>query len=153
MITSCIAYVKLASDDRFKCLRVKTRKMKQFKCFCPTYTCTTPAACSYQGELLGLLAIHLILLSISKINPTLTGSVHIFPDCLGALNRVKNLPPHQIPSKSRHSRVLTMIMIHCSSMSFDCLFLHISAHQDNRKEFESLLRVAQLNCACDFGVK
>jgi len=41
-----------------------------------------------------LLAIHLILLSINKINPTLTGSVHIFSDCLGALNRVKNLPLH-----------------------------------------------------------
>ena len=46
-----------------------------------------------------------------------------------------------------------MIMIHCSSMSFDHLFLHVSAHQDDRDEFESLLREAQLNCACDFGVK
>jgi hypothetical protein len=80
------------------------------------------AACLYQGELLGLLAIHLILLSINKIDPTLTGSVHIFSDCLGALNKVKNLPPHRIPSKCRHSDELKMIMIHCSSMSFDHLF-------------------------------
>jgi len=58
----------------------------------------TRAACSYRGELLGLLAIHLILLSINKINPTLTGSVHIYSDCMGALNKVKNLPPHRIPS-------------------------------------------------------
>ena len=63
----------------------------------------TMAACLYQGELLGLLAIHLILLSINKINPTLTGSVHIFSDCLGVLNKVKNLTPHQIPSRCRHS--------------------------------------------------
>ena len=46
-----------------------------------------------------------------------------------------------------------MIMIHCSSMSFDHLFLHVSAHQDNREEFESLSQEAQLNCACDFGAK
>jgi hypothetical protein len=48
----------------------------------------TMAACSYGGEFLGLLAIHLILLSINKINPTLTGSVHIYSDCLGTLNKL-----------------------------------------------------------------
>ena len=68
-----------------------------------TFSEQTMAACSYQGKLLGLLAIHLILLSINKINPTLTGSVHIFSDCLGVLNKVKNLTPHQIPSKCHHS--------------------------------------------------
>jgi hypothetical protein len=113
----------------------------------------TMAACSYRGELLGLLAIHLILLSINKIDPTLTGSVHIYSDCLGALDKVKNLPPHRIPSKCRHSDVLKMIMIHCSSMSFDRLFSHVPAHQDDREDFENLSREAQLNCACDFGAK
>jgi hypothetical protein len=114
----------------------------------------TMAACSYRGELLGLLlAIHLILLSINKINPTLTGSVHIYSDCLGALNKVKNLPPHRIPSKCRHSDVLKMIMIQCSAMSFDRLFSHVPAHQDDIEDFESLSQEAQLNCACDFGAK
>jgi hypothetical protein len=113
----------------------------------------TMAACSYCSELLGLLAIHLVLLSINKINPTQTGSVHIFSNCLGALNKVKNLPPHRIPSKCRHSDVLKTIMIHCSSMSFDCLFSHVSAHQDNRDKFENLSQEAQLNCARDFGAK
>jgi hypothetical protein len=41
----------------------------------------TIAACSYQGELLGLMAIHLILLSVNRMDPTLTGSVHIY-SCL-----------------------------------------------------------------------
>jgi hypothetical protein len=113
----------------------------------------TMAACLYQGKLLGLLAIRLILLSINKIYPTLTGSVHIFSDCLGGLNKVKNLPPHRIPSKCRHSDVLKMIMIHCSYMSFNCLYSHGSADQDDREECESLSREAQLNCACDFRAK
>jgi hypothetical protein len=47
----------------------------------------TMAACSYQGKLLGLLAIHLILLSVNKVNPNLTGSVHIYSNCLGALKK------------------------------------------------------------------
>ena len=45
------------------------------------------AVCSYQGELLGLMAIHLILLSISKITPDRMGSAHIFSNCLGALDK------------------------------------------------------------------
>ncbi len=73
--------------------------------------------------------------------------------CLGVLNKVKNLPLHRIPNICRHSDVLRMIMIHCSLMSFDRLFSHVSAQQDDRDEFESLSREAQLNCACNFGAK
>ena len=113
----------------------------------------TIAACSYRGELLGLLAIHLILLSINKVNPNLLGSVHIYSDCLGALDKVKNLLPHRIPSKCRHSDVLKNIMIHCSAMMFDCLFSHVPAHQDDREDFENLSRQSQLNCTADFGAK
>jgi hypothetical protein len=36
------------------------------------------AACSYRGELIGLMAIHLILLAINEVNPGLEGSVHIY---------------------------------------------------------------------------
>ena len=57
----------------------------------------TLAACVYRGELLGLLAIHLILLAINKLSPSLTGSVQIYSDCLGALNNVENLPPASPP--------------------------------------------------------
>jgi hypothetical protein len=40
---------------------------------------------AYRGELLGLMAIHLILLSINKINCNLSGGVEIVSGCLGAL--------------------------------------------------------------------
>jgi hypothetical protein len=113
----------------------------------------TIAACSYRRELIGLLAIHLLLLSISRVTPELTGSVHIYLDCLGALNKVKNLPPHRIPSKCRHSDVLKNIMVHCSGLSFTRLFSYVLAHQDDRTRFEDLSRLAQLNCAVDFGAK
>ncbi len=118
-----------------------------------TFSDQTIAACSYRGELIGLLAIHLLLLSISKVSPDLPGSVHIYLDCLGALNKVKNLPPNRIPSKCRHSDVLKNILVNCSGLSFTRLFLHVSAHQDNRSRFEDLSQPAQLNCVVDFGAK
>ena len=48
---------------------------------------------AYRGELLGLMAIHLIILSINKMNRKLSGSVEIVSDCLGAPKRVNRLPP------------------------------------------------------------
>jgi hypothetical protein len=53
----------------------------------------TTDAGSYWGELLGFMAIHLILQAIKEVTPGLRGSVHILSDCLGALCKVKNLPP------------------------------------------------------------
>ena len=92
----------------------------------------TLAACAYRGELLGLLAIHLILLSVNKIQPTLQGSVHIYSDCLGALNKVKHLPPHRIPTSCKHSDILKTILIHCNNLSFEQLFSHVDAHCTSR---------------------
>ncbi len=53
---------------------------------------------AYRGELLDLMAIHLILLSVNKFHQNLLGSVKIVSDCLGALKRVTYLPPCRIPS-------------------------------------------------------
>jgi hypothetical protein len=76
-------------------------------------------AFSYGGELIGLMAIHLILLTINKVNPGLKGFVHIYSDCLGALEKVKNLPPTRIPSRLAHLDVLKNILVNRSNLSFD----------------------------------
>lgn len=47
---------------------------------------------AYRGELSGLLAIHLILLAVNKVEPHLRGSVKIYSYCLGALTKVTTLP-------------------------------------------------------------
>ncbi len=99
------------------------------------------------------LAIHLILLSIHKVSPNTIRSVHIYSDCLGALDKVKKLPPHRIPTRCCHSDVLKNIMVHCSSMSFDRIFSDVSAHQDDRVAFNNLSRHAQLNWMVDYGAK
>ena len=74
---------------------------------------TNVSANAYQGELLGLMAIHLILRSINKIAPPLSGLVTIIPDCLGAIGRVGHLPPHRIPIRCKHSGILKNILVSC----------------------------------------
>ena len=108
---------------------------------------------AYQGELLGLMAIHLILLSVNKINPTLKGRVEIVSDCLGAMKRVSCLPPYRIPSRCRHSDILKNILVHCKDLSFATYYTHIKAHQDDHTSFQNLDRKAQLNCICDHAAK
>jgi hypothetical protein len=53
-----------------------------------SFTECTPDAGSYRGELLGLMAIHLILLGVNTFHIGIKGSVHIWSDCLGALDKV-----------------------------------------------------------------
>ena len=111
------------------------------------------AACAYRGELLGLLSIHLILLSVNAVYPELKGMAVIYSDCLGALGRVRDLPPFRIPTRCKHSDILKMILVNCGNLTFERVYKHVAAHQDDSKAFHKLVRPAQLNCACDAGAK
>jgi hypothetical protein len=108
---------------------------------------------AYRGELLDLMVIHLILLSMNKINPKLKGRVEIISDCLGAMKRVSCLPPYRIPLQCRHSDILTNILVHCRDLRFATYYTHIKAHQNNHTSFQNLDRKAQLNCICDHAAK
>ena len=114
---------------------------------------TSTAASAYQGELLGLLAIHLILLATNTVQRELRGSVKIYSYCLSALTKVATLPKNRIPTRCRHSDILKNIMIHCSDLTFDCTYLHVRAHQDDRIAYDKCGRPAQLNCLCDGDTK
>ncbi len=108
---------------------------------------------AYQGELLGLMAIHLILLSIDKINGAINGSAEIVSNCLGALQRITELPPYRIPSCCEHSDILKNILVNCQALSFTVHYRHVRAHQDNSTSFKNLSRKAQLNCICNHTAK
>ncbi len=56
------------------------------------------AADAYRGELLGLMAVHLLFLAVETVSPGLSGSATIYSDCIGAMGRVAKLPPYHIPS-------------------------------------------------------
>jgi len=113
----------------------------------------SPNARSYRGKLLGLMAIHLILKAVNEVSPNLPGSVKILSDCLGALNRVKDLPPYRIPTQCSHSDILKNIMVNCSNLSFSCIFSRVRAHQDDKQDYGKLPREAQLNCQMDYLAK
>jgi hypothetical protein len=113
----------------------------------------TPNAGSYQGELLGLMAIHLILWGINEVHQDLEGLVHILSDCLGALDKVENLPLYRIPTQCSHFNILKNIMVNCSDLPFARIFSHVKAHQDDHTGYESLTHSAQLNCQMDYYAK
>ena len=110
-------------------------------------------ACAYRGELLGLLAIHLVLKAVNTLQPNLSGEVCIGSDCLGALGRVSSLPPDRLPSGTKHSDILKVLMTQCQSYSFDCKYVHVQAHQDDKVEYGALSRISQLNCCMDHAAK
>ena len=49
---------------------------------------------AFQGELLGLMAVHLLLLAVTTVSPGLTDLVQVYSDCLEALSWVPELPPY-----------------------------------------------------------
>jgi hypothetical protein len=108
---------------------------------------------AYRGELLGLMATHLILLSVNKIHWMLARSVEIVLDCIGALKQVTYLPPYQIPSQCHHSDILKTILVYCYGLTFTTYHSHVKAHQDDQASFINLSRKAQLNCICDHAAK
>lgn len=108
---------------------------------------------AYRGELIGLLAIHLILAAVNKVVPDLQGSVQIFSDCLGALGRVTTLPTSRLPNNTKHADILKILVLHCSSFSFLSSYHHVKAHQDDHLAYSCLVRAAQLNCQVDYCTK
>jgi hypothetical protein len=120
---------------------------------CGSFLETLLVANAYRGELLGLMAVHLILLSVNKICPQLSGSVEIVSDCLGALKRVSYLPPYCIPLRCCHSDILKTILVYCRGLTFTMYYSHVKAHQDDKDSFSKLSRKAQLNCICNHAAK
>jgi hypothetical protein len=111
------------------------------------------AANAFQGELLGLMAIHLLLLAVNTVSPGLAGRVKIYSDCLGALGRTADLPLYCIPTRCKDSDVLKMILVNCCGLLFHREYIHVDAHQDNLKRWEDFLQKAQLNAVCYAGAK
>ena len=111
------------------------------------------SASAYRGELMGLMAIHLILEGVQRTSLGIPGSVSIYTDCLGAKGRVEHIPSARIPAKRKHADVLKTIMITCQGWSFRTSFHHVKAHQDDNIPFQLLDRPAQLNCLMDEKAK
>jgi hypothetical protein len=111
------------------------------------------SANAYQGELLGLMAAHLILCGEAELHPALGGRVRLYSDCAGALDKLENLPPQRLPAKCKHLDILKNILLHCKNLPFKIISTHIPAHHDDNMDFRLLSQPAQLNCVVDAGAK
>ena len=111
------------------------------------------SACAYRGELMGLMAIHLILLAANKVRPGLKGKIDIHCDCLGGMEKVAGLPANRIPTKCSHSDILKNIMVNCRQLTCEIEYLHVRAHQDDDVSYHLLSRPSQLNCIVDIKAK
>lgn len=92
-------------------------------------------ASAYQGRLLGLMTIHLILQALHKVVGTLTGNIRIYSDCEGALSKVWWLPAARIPARSRHSDIIKIILQTWDMVTGVCSYKHVKAHQDDAVGF------------------
>lgn len=110
-------------------------------------------ACAYRGELLGLLAIHLILLSVDTVTGGLEGLMDIYSDCLTAIWTIGNLPPTMIPARFKHADILKILLIKCAHLTACRRLIHVPAHQDDEEDFDQLTRPSQLNCIMDQRAK
>ena len=102
---------------------------------------------------MGLMVIHLILQGVNEISPALGGLVTIISDFLGAIGRAEHLPTHRIPSRCKHLDILKNISVSCSNLTFQRVFEHVDAHQDEWGAYKSLTRPEQLNCLMDGKAK
>jgi hypothetical protein len=114
---------------------------------------STLAAYTYRGKLLGLMAIHLLLVRISRVHASLVGSVEVVSDCLGVLTHVIYLPPYWITSRCKHLDILKNILVNCRDLIFTLYYSHVKAHQDDNTTFDKLSRKSQLNCICNHLAK
>jgi hypothetical protein len=87
-----------------ECLRGRERIIGLFKE-------ALKVANAYRGELLGLMAIHLILVSMNRLHKSLSGKAKVVSNCLGSLGWVVHLPPYWILSRCRHSDILKNILV------------------------------------------
>jgi hypothetical protein len=95
----------------------------------------------------------LILLAVNKLCPDLVEMVRIASDCLGALGWVVDLPSDRLPSGIKHSDILKVLMLQCREFSFNCIYEHVEAHQDNHDSYQDLRQPAQLSCCMDADAK
>ena len=59
-----------------------------YGCLSLSFSQINRQANAYRSELLGLMAVHLLLLGIQEAQPDLQGNVLIYSDCQGSLSRI-----------------------------------------------------------------
>ncbi len=121
--------------------------------FTGVFAVSGKASNAYRGELLGLLAVHLVLQSVQETSPNLRGSAEVYCDCLGAINKVTLLRQQRIPTRTKHSDILKLVAAAKAALEIDIKYSHGAGRQDSLLDYYTRPRSAQLNCECDYAAK
>jgi hypothetical protein len=93
---------------------------------------------SYQGELLGLLAVHLLVLAIEKFYDLPPGPRGLVAcDNLGGLNKSKQRRK-KIPPSAKHADILRSLRRVHSQLVGHLQYQHIYGHQDRKKTWQQM---------------
>jgi hypothetical protein len=113
-----------------------------------TFEISTKAG-SYRGELLGLLAVHLLVSAVEiffDLPPGLRGLVAC--DNLGGLNRSKQRKK-KIPPSGKHADILRSLRRVHAQLRGQLRYQHVYGHQDRKKTWEQMTLLEKLNYKCD----
>jgi hypothetical protein len=107
------------------------------------------AAGSYRGELLGLLVIHVFVLTVCEFYGCNEGSRGLVAcDNLGGLNKSKERRK-KIPSGAKHADILRSLRRVHARLKGKLQYQHVYGHQDRRKTYAQMTLLERLNCICD----
>jgi hypothetical protein len=100
---------------------------------------------SYRGEILGLLAINLLILAVERfyeLEPGPRGLVGC--DNLGGLNKLKERR-RKIPSSAKHADILRSLRRVHASLRGTLQYKHVYGHQDKHKTWDKMTLLERLN--------
>ena len=107
------------------------------------------SASSYRGELLGLCAINVILLALSKVGEvTNRPSITVWCDNKGAINRASD-SSRRIKCGRPCADILRTLRSIRAELPLAASFRHVKSHMDDKLSWEQLSLEQQLNCDCD----
>ena len=107
------------------------------------------SASSYRGELLGLCAINIILLALTKTgNITNRPQITVWCDNKGAINRASD-GSRRIKCGRPCADILRILRSVCHELPLVATFKHVKSHMDDTLSWEQLSLEQQLNCGCD----
>lgn len=108
---------------------------------------------SYRGELVGLMATHLLIYAVEQFYDLSDGPRGLVAcDNLGGLNKSKERRK-KIPAGAKHADVLRSLRRIHASMRGSLQYKHVYGHQDKRKKWHQMSLLEQLNYKCDSMAK
>ena len=107
---------------------------------------------SYRGEQLGMLAIHIILLTVEEHFGESLSNANIFCDNLGTIHKFSTKYA-RVSSSAKNNDILRVLRKIQSTSALAHKLSHVKAHQDDMLRYDALSLEAKLNVNCDGRAK